>query len=295
MASQLKKSTVVRLFSRSSASEDEEELSVRSTPQAVAKPDAASAEVAGLDGKVPAWFLIGPNGSGKTTFARWAGERAEAEGRSTGMFALDPGKRALADFFEGVNQPQTKNPATIEGFLRDGLRWLVDNASPTLWDMGGGNLALDRLLDTTPDTVKVMGESGVALIPAFFLGPRVADLGLLADLRDRGLKERVVIVLNHAMLDVTQDADEAFAAIRRHSEFRAALEDGATVLNMPRLDPPDLPLEIERKRLSFRNARDGVVPDGRKVQPIGGLDRASVRGWMDRMSESFAPVRPWLP
>jgi hypothetical protein len=60
------------------------------------------------------------------------------------------------------------------------------------------------------------------------------------------------------------------------------------VVEMPRLDPPELALEVERRRLHFAAARDG---DG----GLGPLDRAGVRAWMGRMEAAFAPVEGWLP
>ena len=84
------------------------------------------------------------------------------------------------------------------------------------------------------------------------------------------------------------DPAEAFAALRRHSAFRGAVARGAVVVEMPRLDPPELALEVERKRLGFGAARDGEGA-------LGPLDRAGVRAWMDRMERTFARVEPWLP
>jgi hypothetical protein len=62
---------------------------------------------------------------------------------------------------------------------------------------------------------------------------------------------------------------------------------------MPRLLTADLAREIERKRLSFAQARDGLAPEG--TSPIGVYDRSLVRSWLQQMEEAFAPVAGWLP
>jgi hypothetical protein len=134
-----------------------------------------------------------------------------------------------------------------------------------------------------------MEESGVAPVAAYFLGPRVDDLGSLATFEATGFRPRTTaVVLNHARVDAGMDPAEAFEPIRRHSAFRAAVARGAVVVEMPRLDPPELALEVERRRLHFAAARDG---DG----GLGPLDRAGVRTWMERMEAAFAPVEAWLP
>ncbi|MBX9701728.1 MAG: hypothetical protein K2X74_20000, partial [Acetobacteraceae bacterium] len=101
---------------------------------------------------------------------------------------------------------------------------------------------------------------------------------------------------HHHGMDIAQrcvnregpDPAEAFAPIRRHSAVRGAIARGAVVVEMPRLDPPELALEVERKRLGFGAARDGEGG-------LGPLNRAGIRAWMERMERAFAPVEPWLP
>ncbi|NGM23958.1 ATP-binding protein [Roseomonas stagni] len=235
------------------------------------------------------WLLIGPNYSGKTTFARWAAERMLAAKRSALLAALDPLNRTLTDFFEGVEQPASADPSLTPGWLRALVEHLMRERLPAIADMGGGDTSLARLIADLPALAQTMEEAGIAPVASYFLGPRVDDLSSLATFEASGFRPRsTVLILNTARVDAGLDPGEAFAAIQRHSVFRAAVSRGAIMVEMPRLDPPELALEVERKRLGFGAARDGEGG-------LGPLDRAGVRAWMDRMERAFAPVDSWLP
>jgi hypothetical protein len=64
---------------------------------------------------------------------------------------------------------------------------------------------------------------------------------------------------------------------------------------MPRMVPAALVREIERKRMQFTHARDGLVPEGSSATPLGIFDRTLVRRWLEQMEEAFAPIGSWLP
>lgn len=279
-------------FRRVRDGSDEPEVAVGLPPtRATAVPDreARGQKAADLGGRPPVWFLIGPNYSGKTTFARWAADRMFTAGRSAFLGALDPLNRTLAAFFEEVEQPSSADPSLTPAWLRSVVEHLMRERLPAIADMGGGDTSLARLISDLPDLAETMEEAGVAPVAAYFLGPRVDDLSSLATFEASGFRPRAtLLVLNGARADAGLDPAEAFAPIRRHSAVRAAVARGALVVEMPRLDPPDLALEVERKRLGFGAARDGEGG-------LGPLDRAGVRAWMDRMERAFAPVEPWLP
>lgn len=285
---------VVPLFGREVDTEDEE-VPVGLPPASAAAGPALAAPMPALAGP-PVWLLIGPNYAGKTTFARWAAERMVEAGRSAVLAAADPANRTLAGFFEAVAQPPTNDAAQTTAWLRRLVEHAMAQRLPALVDLGGGDTSLGRLLEAVPGLVEAMEASGVAPVAAYFLGPRVDDLGALAAFEARGFRPgATAVVLNHGRVDAGMDPAAAFAAVRRHSALRAAVGRGAVLLEMPRLAPPELALDIERKRLPFAMARDGVVPAGRRVAPIGGLDRAAVRAWLARMEAAFAPVAAWLP
>src|SRR5438309_999915 len=74
----------------------------RSQPRKSAKP-------LDLGGLTPAWMLFGGNNSGKSTWARWAVGRTLEAGRSVKPAALDKNQRALATFFDNVDQPDSRD------------------------------------------------------------------------------------------------------------------------------------------------------------------------------------------
>lgn len=279
-------------FRRTRDGSGEPEVAVGLPPmRAPALPDgeARGAKAADLGGRPPVWFLIGPNYSGKTTFARWAADRMFAAGRSAFLGALDPLNRTLAAFFMDVEQPASADPSLTPAWLRSVVEHLMRERLPAIADMGGGDTSLARLISDLPGLADTMEEAGVAPVAAYFLGPRVDDLSSLATFEASGFHPRAtLLVLNGARVDAGLDPAEAFAPIRRHSAVRGAVARGAVVVEMPRLDPPELALEVERKRLGFGAARDGEGG-------LGPLDRAGVRAWMERMEHAFAPVEPWLP
>lgn len=277
------------LFRRSRDMREEPEVRVGLPPlQRQAEPGVA-ARAPELGGRPPIWFLIGPNYIGKTTFARWATDRMFAGQRTALLAALDPLNRTLADFFDGVEQPASADPGLTPGWLRSLVEHLMRERLPAIADMGGGDTSLARLIADLPSLAEAMEEGGVAPVAAYFLGPRVDDLSALATFEASGFRPGCsLIVLNMARVDAGLDPAAAFAPIRRHSAFRAAVARGAMVVEMPRLDPPELALEIERKRLGFGAARDGEGG-------LGPLDRAGLRAWMARMEAAFAPVEAWLP
>lgn len=279
-------------FRRRGAGEDETELRVGlppMRPQALPGEQAPATRAANLAGRPPVWFLVGPNYSGKTTFARWAAGRMLEAGRTAVLAALDPLNRSLPDFFNAVEQPPSADPSLTAGWLRAFIEHLMRERLPAVVDLGGGDTSLARLVSDLPSLAEAMEEAGVAPVAAYFLGPRVDDLGSLATFEVAGFRPTATaLVLNHARVDAGLDPAEAFAATLRHSAFRSVVARGAAVVEMPRLDPPELALEVERRRLHFAAARDGEGG-------LGPLDRAAVRAWMRRMEGAFAPLEAWLP
>jgi hypothetical protein len=247
-----------------------------------------------LTGTPAAWLLIGQGRSGKTMFARWAGGRAEEGLRQVALAALDPTNRSLAMFLEGVQQPDTPDPTKTAIWLHSALDTLALAKIPGVMDMGGGDTSLLRAIGMFPSLLAESEAQGIAPVAAYFVSPRIDDLSALDTFEDKGFRPRAtVIVLNDGLVDLSEEPEEAFARTETHSAVRSAVARGAVVIHMPRLLTDGLAREIERKRLSFAQARDGVAPAG--VTPICGTDRYLVRRWLDQMEEAFAPVKSWLP
>lgn len=294
MATEKPKPNVISMFRPGPRLENEPEATLAKAP--VAKLGSATAlprAKLDLTGKPKVWFLVGPNGSGKTVFARWMGWQMAEGGRSAIQAALDPQNRALANWFQGVIQPDGNDAAQTTRWLADLLEHLTVSHESAVLDFGGGDTALSRLITEIPDLVSVMTAAGVHPVLCCMIGPRVDDLSWLSSLHDAGfLPPATMIVLNEGKVDSTILREEAFARVLRHSAFTGAVNAGAVPLWMPRLEP-EVALEIEGKQLTFGQARDGHVPEGVKFSPIGGFRRSMVGRWLGRMEQEFAPVATW--
>ena len=248
-----------------------------------------------LTGKSKAWFLVGPNGSGKTAFARWMGWNLAGTDRRALMAALDPQNRSLATWFSGVMQPDTNDGAQTAKWLMDFLDYVMEQKASAILDFGGGDTALAKLVHEAPDLDAMMNAAGVTPIACYMVGPRVEDLSSLDSLERAGFQpSATLIVLNEGRVDSTMSREEAFARVLRHSVFKQALERGALALWMPRLEP-EVAADIEGRRLTFGQARDGQVPPDAKFGPIGGFKRSMVRRWLEAMEHEFTPVASWMP
>lgn len=248
-----------------------------------------------LTGKPKAWFLIGPNGSGKTALARWMGWNLASTDRQALMAALDPQNRSLATWFSGVMQPDTNDGVRTAKWLMDFLDYMMEQKASAILDFGGGDTALAKLVHEVPDLNAMMTAAGVTPIACYMVGPRVEDLSSLDSIERAGFQpSATLIVLNEGRVDSTMSREEAFARVLRHSVFKQALERGALALWMPRLEP-EVAADIEGRRLTFGQARDGQVPAGAKFGPIGGFKRSMVRRWLEAMEREFGPVASWMP
>lgn len=239
------------------------------------------------------WMLVGPGGVGKSVLARYVAGEMLARGLQDKvmMAALDPTNRTLGDFFEGVAQPPSSDPAETVTWLRNLLQFITKRRVAGVLDFGGGDLSLARLVEATPTIADTMEQEGVALIAAYVLSPRVDDLASLATFEQRGFRPRATaLVLNLAKADTPA----AFDATRRQPAYRAALDRGAVELWMPAL-PQSIALRIEQARVTFRQAQDGEAPNGRKPAAISLIERVEVREFLERVATEIQPIEGWMP
>jgi len=293
MTDRKKAAEIVPLFTR--RGDVAEEVSV-------GRPARAASEIAGslrsiqavnLADRPKALFVIGAGNTGKTTFLRWVTERLNEKGSKTAVAALDPENRELRDYFEGVQEPPSHDPAAILAWLERFLEFVMEHQASAALDFGGGDTSLARLAAETPNTASTMDEAGVSAVAIYLLSPRLTDLSAVASMENLGFQpSATAIVLNEGRADPTMPREEVFDRTMRHSVYRAAIDRGAVQLWMPRLLPAK---EVEDRRLTFVQARDAILPEGRKVTPLGPFDRARVRLWLERMEAEFAPIASWLP
>ncbi|MGD0104911.1 MAG: hypothetical protein ABSC06_12850 [Rhodopila sp.] len=294
MTTEQKKANIIQFQTRSRL-EAEEELPVGLPPSSASQSAPAPiASAIDLTGKPKIWFAIGPGRSGKTMLLRWAAEVCVNQGATPIVAAADPQNRSLKNYME-VEEPPTNDATATSRWMEALLRHAMEQKASALVDLGGGDTSLHKLLATVPDLAAALEESGVATVALYTLGPRVDDLASLASFEALGFKPAAtVLICNEGLADPTIDRDDAFARVRRHSAYRAAVARGAAETWMPRMDAA-VAQEIEAKRLGFIQARDALSPAGRKVAPLGPFDRSRVRLWLHTMAAEMAPIMSWLP
>ena len=288
---------VVPLFRRRPVGEDEPEAKVGLAAVngvAAAGTTAATSDL-DLSGRPKIWFMIGGGNSGKTVEVRWLVGRMAEQGCQAILAALDPANRSLATWFEQVEQPPSSDGAQTARWLREFLSFIMTEKSHNaVLDFGGGDTSLAKLIDTAPDIAATLEGEGIAPVACYTLTPRLDDLAALETLETAGFRPKATLLLfNEGRVDSSISRDEAFARVARHTAVRNALTRGAVPIWMPRLEP-EVMGEIEGKRLQFTQARDGQVPQGARFAPIGGLERAMVRRWLERMEQAHAAIPSWL-
>lgn len=276
--------------------EPDAEVPVALPPTAVARGgEQPVAQGIDLAGKPKLTLLIGAGRTGKTTLARWIGEKAAGEKQDVALAAADPLNRSLANYFENVAQPDGNDPAATAAWLERLFGHVMNNPASVVLDLGGGDTSLGMVLRAAPDLPQMMAEAGCPMVALYVLGPRVDDLAAPAAMDALGFRpEARAIVLNEGVAEATLAREDAFGRVLRHSAYRAAIDGGAVPLWMPRI-AGSAAGEVEGKRLSFHAAAAGISPPDRKVVPMGPFDRSRVRRWLADMKREFAGVASWMP
>jgi hypothetical protein len=252
-------------------------------------------ERAGGPRKAVLWIALGRQRVGKTTVLNAAVQYFRERGCAIEVWNADQQNRShsLSTFFPDALSPPP-------GGLVDGKLWIeerlmdqVGRRCNAVLDAGGGWTGFSSLVEDVP-LVGVLGDEGIQAVGVFCVGPERADLDYLEHFAasSRFLPEATMIVLNAGLVLSGRSAGGAFAAVRQHPAFRAAMEKGARVTMMPSLA---CMAEVTDRGLSFCEAADGKARPGQ-----GGLsifDRPRVhRWWRTEMPEFFQEFpEEWLP
>jgi hypothetical protein len=259
-------------------------------PSATPRTGSPPLPLASLDlaGHPKCWLVVGRGRTGKTTLIRWIAEHANTMEHKVVLADLDRTNATLTSYLNGVLRAPALDDAGTVQWLQKIIGNTMANQVSTIIDLGGGDTALVQIADEVPDMPDMVHQSGAELVAAYMLGPQPDDLSPLATLRNRGFSPAAtVLILNEGLLGPGVDLETGFASVQAHSVFRAAVDAGAMVVRFPRLIPAS---EIEKRRISFTEARDALVEPA-----LGPFDRARIRQWLDRMDYEFAPIATWLP
>jgi hypothetical protein len=240
------------------------------------------------------WSFHGEGNSGKTLVARLFGGELLEHGLfdAAVMAALAPGNRNLTKFFTNVMQPDSSDPRATAAWTQRALSGIAKRQMNAVFDFGGGDAAMASLIEAVPSLAEAMEQQGIALIAAYLLTPRIEDLVYLRTYTEMGYKPSgTALILNLASAG---NDPSVFTPMRNHPLYKAALNNGAVELWLPTLERR-ISLLIERNKLHFRQARDGIVPEGLQAPVLGIMDRLAVRDWMMQVFESFEPVKTWVP
>jgi len=236
--------------------------------------------------------LCGRGVHGKSWLVRWAGGRAIARGREVVIADADRTNPTLSAYFDRVVTPPSSDDADMRDWYADLVERQIAGRFNLLLDLGGGDLLLKQLAREI-GLVPFLERHAVRPVAVHLLGPDRDDLAYLHDMERDGLfaPAATILVLNEALVPARRAIRTAFqSTILEHPTFLAALERGAKVVWMPRLEPAH---EIDARRLTFTAAEDNQVKPGQT--PIGPWNRQLIHNWLRDMETNFAPVAHWLP
>lgn len=241
-----------------------------------------------LSGRTKIIFVNGRGKTGKTTFLRWATERAVMANRPLLMADLDPTNASFSSYFEDVARPNTDDPAGVARWMQRFIEYAIENNTSAVLDMGGGDTTLRATADELPGFAAEINAAGAEPVLLSLVGSQPDDLAPISTLSDRGFKpDARAIILNEASKEIGVSRADGFAAILNSPIATSEIEDGALALWMPRFNAA---AAIESRRCLFSAARDGIT-----VPPLGVFERSKVRTWLEAMDRRFAGITSWLP
>ena len=192
--------------------------------------------------------------------------------------------RSLKAYFLDVAEPPGNDSASTAKWLEALVGHVLRDKISGMVGLGG-DTALHPLASTIPDLLTAIDSGGVSPVAVYTLSTRMDDLATFERI---GLPPAATaLILNCGLADQTVDRETAFARVRRHSVYRAAIERGAVKPWMPWMER-SVAEAIETKSVSFAAARDAISPSDRKV-PRWGCSTGLV--FACALSRGIAPSR----
>lgn len=289
-----KQAQVVPLFPDEPETDPTEEFPIARAPARREVEQAPANPAMDLSGKPKLIMALGAGNVGKSTVGRWLAERATANSAEVYFASIDPQTQGLGKYFPNVHEPPSYEPPVVLAWLQRYVEHATKRRATAFIDFAGGDTTLGRLVEGAPDIVDIMRAEGVEPVALYLLGPRLDDLAPMTNLETIGFQPpATAVILNEGRVaDPSLTREQAFAETMAHSAFKAVLARGGVRIWMPRLI--GAAKEVEKRRITFAQARDAISPEGRTVAPLGLFNRSYVRAWLTRMDAEFAPIASWL-
>ena len=225
----------------------------------------------------------GRGGTGKSTGVRILKERADEAGRPVVIADADRTNATLGAFYSDVLRPEFPDEKTVADWLDELVNTQAETRMSLLLDMGGGDQVFKRFAASL-DLAALLQAEGITPVALHFFSPDIDDLAYLLDIEQSGAfcPPQTVLVLNAGLIKDARPIDVAFAELREHSIYLAALKRGAREIVLPRLSCMQ---EVNSRRLSFLGAE----------KALGLTNRQRVAMWRREVAKALAPVADWLP
>ena len=246
--------------------------------------------------------LLGRGRTGKTTWARWAIERARAAGRTVTVADGDRNNATLGSFYPDASSPVASDDVTVTAWMEELAEGVIGTRGRLILDMGGG----DRSFATVAERHgfnDVLPAEGVDLTAWYFLAGGRDDFETLVFMEQRGFAPpRTAIVLNEGLAPAVPAGQDPFAAALRSKDVRKVLDRGARLLRMPAV-PLATMVEADNLYVGIREAANGGVPKGDDGLPhpdarsLNLWRRNELKRWLAQMEEQHtaAGLIEWLP
>jgi len=246
--------------------------------------------------------LLGRGRTGKTTWARWAIERARAAGRSVAIADGDRNNATLGSFYPDASSPAASDDVTVAAWMEQQAESTILSRGRLVLDMAGGDRSFATLAERHAFN-EVLPAEGVDLTAWYFLAGGRDDFETLAFMEALGFRPpRTAIVLNEGLAPAMPAGQDPFAAALRSKAVLQALDRGAKLVRMPAV-PLATMVDADNLFIGIREAAEGGVPKGEDglphldARPLNLWRRNELKRWLALMEQRHAEagVIGWPP
>ena len=226
----------------------------------------------------------GRGGAGKSTGLRFLIERAKDAGRDLVIADADP-RATLGSYYGNILKPTHSEEVVVTDWLDSLVNHQAEMPMTVVLDRNGGDQVFGRFASSLGLT-DLLASVSIMPVALHFLGTDQDDVADLQRAEASGdfCPEATVLILNAGTIKDSRPAEVAFAGVREHPAFRAALARGAREIVFPKLPC-----------MAAVNALRGPFAQAETDKRLGITDRQRVAMWRRAVEEALSPVAAWLP